>query len=480
MNPLRAHPTLSLYLALLLLGLATYIGGTHGIGAIRMLYLSGCVAVGVLALRLGAAYHFEALVALFVFSPYLRRIVDYGCGFDAHGYMLSGPLLAALVPTTALPAAIMATDAPLGGRLPPYLFVFICLGYAAFLPVLNGDYVSAVTGFGKSASVLLYGCWLLVEVKDPLQVMRQGSRAFALTMPIIGVYGITQYYNPSPADSYWMTETAMASIGLPEPEQVRVFSTMNSPASLGNFVVFGLMFTAFAGRRWQLPICFAPAAIALLLSQSRTAWLALASSVLYTCWFSTTKLRSLTLVIAVACASAFAIVATPFGDTISARLEMISDNPDQDSSAQARLGELAFIFGHLDNYLLGSGTGWRNGTGTEINTQTTEAYDGMIVSAISGMGVLFGLAFIVGVIWAGVQALLRVKRTAPPEFVAAAGLVAGQLVTIPLVNPTSAEFGVFFWAAVALAARSPRHVRAFCLDGRRLVLDATIDRGVGA
>src|SRR5262249_47725544 len=101
-NMLRARPVLSLYLSLLLLGLATYFGGTHGISAVRVLYLFGCVGVAVHALRFGTAYHFEALVVLFAFSPYLRRIVDYGCGFEVHGYMLTGPLLAALIPTTAL------------------------------------------------------------------------------------------------------------------------------------------------------------------------------------------------------------------------------------------------------------------------------------------------------------------------------------------------------------------------------------------
>lgn len=480
MNTLHARSALSLYASLLLLGLATYFGGIHGIGAVRLVYLGGCVAIGLQALRLGTAYHFEALVALFAFSPYLRRIVDYGCGFDPHGYMLSGPLLAALVPTTALPAAVMATRSPLVGRLSPYLLVFICMSYAAFLPALNGDYISAMIGLGKSASVLLYGCWLLAAAEDPQQVMRQGARAFTLAMPIVGVYGIMQYYYPSPADSFWMSETAMSSIGRPEPEQVRVFSTLNSPASLGNFLVFGLMLTGFIGSRWQLPICFAPASIALLLSQSRTSWLVLASSILYTSWFTTTKLRALILITAIACASIFAIFATPLGDIISARLETISNNPSQDGSAQARLGDLRFLFNHLDDYLVGSGIGGQSATGLEFNTQTTSASDGMIISTVSSMGLFFGLIFVIGVMWASLQALGQVGRRAPPEYVVAAGLIVGQLVMIPLTNPTSAEFGVFFWTAIVVAARSTRLSRAFGREEGRLLLDRSVNRGVGA
>jgi hypothetical protein len=420
------------------------------------------------------------LVVLFAFSPYLRRIVDYGCGFEVHGYMLTGPLLAALLPTTGLPAAVMATRGYLVGRLSPYLLAVVCLGYAAWLPVLNGDYVSAVTGFGKSASVLLYGCWLLAKAEDPQQVIRQGARAFAVVMPIVGIYGIMQYFNPLPADSYWMTATAMSSIGSPEPEQVRVFSTMNSPASLANFLVFGLTLVGFVGSRWNLLICFGPGTVALLLSQSRTAWLALAASIIYTLFYSTTKLRSLILVIALASAAIFAITFTPFGDTISNRLETISDSPSQDGSAQARLDQLVFIFGHLDNYLLGSGTGWQNGTGVEYSSQSTGAYDGMIVSSISAMGIFFGLMFVLSTIWAGLQGLLRVTYRVPVEFVIAAGLIAGQLITIPLVNPTSGEFGIFFWAVVAIATRAPPAFQISRHGSGRFLSDGNADRTVSA
>jgi hypothetical protein len=454
-NALRARPTLSLYLSLLLLGLATYVAGSHGLGATRLFYLIGCVGIGVQALRLGAAYHFEALVVMFAFSPYLRRIVDYGCGFDVHGFMLSGPLLAALVPTAALPAAVMATRGHLAGRLAPYVLAAICLSYAALLPVLGGQYVSAVTGFGKSVSVLLYGCWLMAKVEDPQQLVRQGARAFAVAMPIAGIYGIAQYFNPSSADVYWMTSTAMSSIGSPEPEQVRVFSTLNSPASLGNFLAFGLMFVGFVGSRRQLALAFGPASIALLLSQSRTAWIALATSIVATLFYSTTKARSVVLVVAIAAATMLAIIATPMGDAISTRLQTISSTPSQDGSARARLNELVFIFDHLDSYLVGSGLGWQNGTGLEYSSANTGAFDGMLVSSISGMGIFFGLLFTISVIWAGLQGLLRVGRRAPPEFVIAGALVAGQLVTIPLDNPTGAEFGILFWAVVATAARAP-------------------------
>jgi hypothetical protein len=455
MNALRTRPAALVYLSLMLLGAATYFGGTHGIGIVRLLYLAGCVAVGFQALRFGAAYHFEALVVLFSFSPFLRRIVDYHCGFDPHGYMLTGPLLAALLPTPALAGAVLARDGPLGGRFGPYLLAVVCLGYAALLTVLHGGYVSAVTGLGKSASVLLYGCWLLAKAEDPRQVMRQGARAFALVMPIVGVYGIAQYLDPSPADRYWMIATRMSSVGLPEPQQVRVFSTLNSPASFGDFVVFGLMLLGFLRSRWELLICGAPGAVALLLSQSRTAWLALAGSIGYAALFAGTKRRAAALIVVTFVAGTFAVAATPLGGVISARLATLSQGPEGDASAAARLGELEYIFNHLDSYLIGSGTSWQEGTGWAYSTQGTEGSDGLIVQSIGMMGVVFGLLFTGSVVWAALRALSRVHYRAEVEFAVAGGLVMGQLLTIPVANPTGAEFGVFLWTVVAVAMRTP-------------------------
>ena len=402
------------------------------------------MSVAFQALRLGTAYHFESLIVLFAFSPYLRRIVDYGCGFDAYGVMLSGPLLATVLPTIALPAAVMAKRGPLVGRLVAYVLAAICLGYAALISMLDGAYVGAITGFGKSAAVLFYGCWLLAKAEDPQKVVRQGTRACALVVPIVSVYGVSQYFNPSPADSYWMTATALSSIGAPEPGQVRVFSTLNSPASFGNFLVFGLMLVGFVGSRWESLICFPPGAAALLLSQSRTAWIALATSILYSLLHVTTRFRSITLIVGIVIVSIFAIFATPMGDAVSNRLQTISDHPSEDASGQARLRELVLIFNNLDSYLIGSGNSGLGGNGWAYNTQGTAISDGLIVLSINSMGIFFGLLFIFSVIWTGIQGCQRVNRRSAPEFVVAAGFVAGQLLTIPLVNPTGAEFGIFF------------------------------------
>jgi hypothetical protein len=369
--------------------------------------------------------------------------------------MLMGPLLAALVPTTSLPAAILAKRGHLVGRLGPFVLITICLGYGSLVSELNGGYYSAVVVLGKSVSVLLYGYWLIAAADDPSLVMRQGARAFMLIMPIVGAYGIAQYFDPSPADRYWMIYSNMSSIGLPEPEQVRVFSTLNSPASLGNFIVFGLVLVGFLRRPWEVLVCSVPGAVAILLSQSRTTWIAFAVSIVYMFFFTGTRLRSRNLSLAIVVIATFTVLLTPLGDAISGRLQTISDSPGNDGSAIARLDEYRFLFDHLDMYLFGSGPSGPSGTGWGRATLALPAPDGLIVQSINAMGVFGGLLLVTGVIWAALQAIVRVDRRAAPEFVIAAALVLGQIVTIPLNNPTGAEFGILFWSAAAIASRAP-------------------------
>lgn len=175
MSVFEKRPATLLYLPIALLIFGTYFAGAQGLSAVRWVYLLGCVGIAFQALRLGTGYHFEALIALFAFSPFLRKVVDFSCGYDESGLMLMGPLLAALVPTTSLPAAILAKRGHLVGPLGPFVLITLCLGYGSLLSELNGSYYSAIVVLGKSVSVLLYGCWLIAAMDDPGLVMRQGS-----------------------------------------------------------------------------------------------------------------------------------------------------------------------------------------------------------------------------------------------------------------------------------------------------------------
>jgi O-antigen ligase len=81
------------------------------------------------------------------------------------------------------------------------------------------------------------------------------------------------------------------SIGQPVPYGVRVFGTMNAPAAFATFTATGLFLIGFSRRPWPALLAM-PAALSLLLSLYRTAWISLAVSILFCLFFAGTRRRA--------------------------------------------------------------------------------------------------------------------------------------------------------------------------------------------
>jgi hypothetical protein len=213
---------------------------------------------------------------LYIFAPFLRRLVDVGAGFDPSGTMLLGPVLAIIIPTVDL--RYLVTRWERGDEaLMPMMLVGLCATYGMMISAFQGDFAPLATTALKTYAPLLYGAWVLREARRDPTVLDAAIRTFMVVSPIIGGYAIWQYVSPQDWDRYWMLHVSgtISVLGLPEPFQVRVFSTMNSPASYGTFAACGLLLFGFCSRGWQL-LLLALIAPGLLFTYYRTAWISLA------------------------------------------------------------------------------------------------------------------------------------------------------------------------------------------------------------
>src|SRR5258706_3350115 len=61
--------------------------------AARPIFLSGCVVAAWYAWARSPGSHLQAVLVLFSFTPYVRRLIDVTVGFDGSGLMIAGPLL---------------------------------------------------------------------------------------------------------------------------------------------------------------------------------------------------------------------------------------------------------------------------------------------------------------------------------------------------------------------------------------------------
>lgn len=433
--------------------LATGLVGPFLGGSSRALFIAACGAAGWFAWRRGPSAHVKAALLLFVFTPLVRRVVDAKVGFDASNLMIVGPLVAIF---PALLGVLSALESPsVLRRLWPLAMVGVSVAYALALTILHGEWVGAARDCVKWFVPLLYGLVMMHEAERE-EVLDAAADTFAFVLPVIGLYGIAQYVNPSDWDIYWMKNSTIMSVGSPEPYGVRVFGTMNGPASFATFTAVGLLLVWFRGKSKVFLALAIPAALALFLSLYRTAWISMLAAMLYPMFFASTRGRSIPLIFGLAGAVVVAATLTPFGDVIADRFATLSQGA-KDGSARERIEEYLTLWNSPDSSLFGAGF-----VTTDVGSAGAMGVDGTILSCWLYMGIVFGLICIFGLIWAIVQAMIGPLRDASPSSVLLGAFGLFFLVQMPLAAIAPGEAGYLFWTFMCLAMKSaPRSTLAF-------------------
>lgn len=412
----------------------------------RPFFIAGCAGLGWLAWRRGVAAHVELVVLLFVAAPFLRRVTDYHVGWDPSGVMLAGPLFALLVACVELSRLLMTVPPSRRAALIPLVLYGACVTYAWLVSALQGNIFQASTAALRYAAPLLYGVWLICRA-EPQAALAGATRAFAIILPIIGVYGIMQWLNPLEWDRYWMLMAPMDSIGLPLPQQVRVFGPLNSPASYAMFITCGLLLVMNARRGLLTLMLAAPACVGLLLSQFRTAWIGLAVGLAFFMILPRTRRRSVLFVVFLVVAVTVVATATPFADVVTKRLETLQSSPTQDGSGSARLEQGQYLLNHLDDFMFGYGLAPAS---SDYRIQQAFLADGVVIISFIDMGLVVGTISLIALGWAGLMAISRGWGVREPLVVAASGIVAAQLIDVPLTGVTTGELGFLNWTFIAI------------------------------
>ena len=440
-------PRVSARAALVALLLGTLMLGFVAGALARPVFVLGAAAVGYLAWREGAARSVECAVYLFCFAPFLRRVADYTTAYEPTGLMLLGPLLAIAVPLLDLRDLVLRRRD--GDRdLAPMLLAGLCFVYGWALSAFAGELVTATTGLVKTMVPIFYGIWVMRQAQRDSSIVDAAARAFMIATPIMGAYGFIQYVNPWPWDRYWMLASKITTIGMPEPYQVRVFSTLNGPASFATYSAVGLLLFGFTRSGWQSALLALPVCMGLLLSMYRTAWISLVVGVIYCAAFNRTRGRAGLIVASIAVAIVLAAGSTEFGQVIVDRLATLGGSVADDGSGRERLAQYVLFYRDLDNSLIGRGI---------AAAATTEYIDGEIMAALYYLGLLVGSIFLAAIAWGALQALGRISGRDDPTRIVNGAIVVGLVAQLPLGVVSTGEMGMLFWtflgAATAQAAR---------------------------
>jgi hypothetical protein len=214
-------------------------------------------------------------------TPLVRRLVDWRVGFADHNLVLLAPLLvSAIAGLTLLRERGVAR--PL--RLVPFFLCVAGILYGFAVGIirwrLGGSGASSpgeiFYGMFDWIAPLLFGLHLYLSWPLYEEHRHALQKSFLWAVLILGVYGVYQCVFAPAWDTLWlehvMTDLGDEAFGRPEPFQIRVWSTLNSPGVFGNILVAGLLLL-FSIKSRIKPLATTAGYCAFLLTLVRASWL---------------------------------------------------------------------------------------------------------------------------------------------------------------------------------------------------------------
>lgn len=385
---------------------------------------------------------------LWFLTPGISRISDFYAGrFDETRLLLLAPYLAVLV---TLPALLRQLPKLCQGDTLPYILTLVGIVYSFCIGAVNGSLFS-VAKIGLDWLIpVLFSFHLVLHWQNYPEYRQNTQRVFFWGVLVTGVYGIVQYTGMPPWDTFWLSaviEKGATSFGSIDNEEIRLFSTMNSPGPFAIWLMAGLlMMLNGQGAQGILQI---PASMAgylsFMLTLVRSAWIGWVLGLMTLSVSISPKFQFRLILIVFVLVLAVVPLTTmePFAETINNRIETLSDL-DNDTSAQVRRATYEGLLSQASSSLTGYGTG------------VMPTYDSAILDLLFTFGWV-GMVFYCG----GLLLLLfRLFKGSPgrtdPFTGTIRAIVLAMCLELVFGNVLARESGIIFWGFVGLGVASQK------------------------
>ncbi|MFA6166834.1 MAG: O-antigen ligase family protein [Gemmatimonadaceae bacterium] len=254
--------------------LAVTLAGLGGLGGrlFAVFFVAAAAVAGLVAYYRAPTRYVVFVFALWFFAPFVRRVVDMHHGFQPASFVLMAPVVVTLI--AGLTMVYRARELR-GALMYPFVFMLTGVLYGFFIGVLKNGLFPATYALMTWVGPISFSMHLILSWRT-LPALRKAFLDFLQwTIPVLGAYGIYQVVALPSWDQYWMVAANVASIGMPVPFGFRAFGTMNSPGPYAIVLMTGMLFLFGTARRGMV-ISLTLALIALLLTRTRSGWVALA------------------------------------------------------------------------------------------------------------------------------------------------------------------------------------------------------------
>ncbi|WP_052675993.1 O-antigen ligase family protein [Paenibacillus sp. IHBB 10380] len=386
------------------------------------LLLSMLISLQIYAYRSNLLLPYSLLI--WVVSPEIRRLMDWS--FQLYSdtsiislipYCVSLTILLPIIKNIKLIDRRISFISKIMGVALLYGF---CIGFLKYGLASVYDLLNYIVPF----LVLIY---VNVSCFDR-DVRAKWLRSFSYLAVIIAAYGIYQYTVLPPWDKFWMVNAEMNSIGLPESQNFRVFSFLNSPGPAGVF--FGLALAIMTvQKKWRGfgIIGMMIVAFALLLTLVRVGWIAYIIMVI--AYFIRSHIRNkiqlLLLCVIILSAYIFILPILPGANNVTSRINTFG-SLEEDHSFNERMSFSSNILSEVLANPVGRGLG-SSGQGVKLtqNADTLAAFDNGYLNLFYTFGLPLGLAITIslGYLFVNLFKLSKTEKVYSPISFAAISAV---------------------------------------------------------
>jgi hypothetical protein len=379
-------------------------------------------------------------------TPLARRMVDLKFGYQDQNLVLLCPLL-----VTAIAALALLECSHEMREVTPFLLCISGVLYGLVIGLIRHASADVIYGFFSWLAPVVFGLSVYLQWPDCQTYHRAIERTFLLGVLVMGAYGIFQYCAPPRWDVYWWQSLPFStadSFGRPFSFKVRVWSTLNAPAPFAAVMGAGLLLNMASRSRWAV-ICNLAGLGSLLLSLSRTEWVACAFGFLFILSRASGQfLKKTILAVGVlAIVSVPLLSVKPVQETITQRLGSFQ-HLSQDESIQGRSAMYDRLAGDILRDPFGQGLS---------NSAVYDGYalDSGLLRILLRLGMIGTLFYLAGIGQIASRLLAR-NRTPDNIQVVCGAILLAALLKFVSVSVFENGGGAVLWLCMGLGLASRR------------------------
>jgi hypothetical protein len=415
-------------------------------GLLRLLFPAGAVVVAVLLYHRYPILYLGFTWWIWFLSPWVRRMADFSGGWQEPNPVMLTPFMVTFVCGLTLVQRLPLINSKAG-----VAFVLAISGvlYGFGVGLIQGATPTAlVTSFLYWSVPVLFGFHLFSHWQEYPVYRNNIYRCFLWGVLVMGSYGILQYLVAPQWDRLWMIRSEMPVIGSPEPLQIRVFSTLNSPGPFAQVLSAGLLLLLSNRKLLQGPASLV-GYLAFLLSLARSAWICWLIGILTLLQTSRAKLQmQLTATVLVMALLVVPLtMVEPFASVISTRVQSLT-SPEEDVSYNERMDTYRRSVDLIFSQGMGSGLG-------VVARDSNLVLDSGLLEMLFGMGWFGSVPYLLGLGLLFGQVIRQKSRDA---FINTARSISlGTGMTIVLGNVLIGMPGVVLWGFLSMALAGARY-----------------------